>query len=192
MTNIDNLINVEIFNINNKYDFNGTEINDININKYKIINNSNIMKYIKKPKLSDDELINITKSKDIQTGKYEGGLKIWECSIDLAIYLSQNNKLIPINNRILELGCGNGIPGIVLLQNSYQVDFQDLNKDVLLNSTTPNIILNQNNSYNDISNINLISGSWEKMILIPELKYDVIITSEVYFYIIRLFILNIQ
>ena len=50
---------------------------------------------------------------DLVPGVYEGGLKVWECSIDLCRYFVQNN--IVIKGHILELGCGHGLPGIWLL-----------------------------------------------------------------------------
>ena len=49
------------------------------------------------------------------TGVYEGGLKIWECSIDLASFLTDQNDDIGMSKlKVLELGCGAGIPGIVM------------------------------------------------------------------------------
>lgn len=86
------------------------------------------LKLIQKPKVQDSELINITKSKDIVTGKYEGGLKVWECSLDLSTFICENISLFStnngVNNKVLELGCGYGIPGLILLKNGYSVDFQ--------------------------------------------------------------------
>ena len=38
---------------------------------------------------------------------YEGGMKIWECSIDLVKYLSET--VVDLHgNKVLELGCGAG------------------------------------------------------------------------------------
>lgn len=99
-----------------------------------IIEENNIhsmsLKLIQKPKVQDSELIDITKSKDIVTGKYEGGLKVWECSLDLSTFICENISLFAanngINNKILELGCGYGIPGVILLKNGFNVDFQVL------------------------------------------------------------------
>ena len=70
-------------------------------------------------------------------GVYEGGLKIWECSIDLADYLhdfvvisgsdiktegdsetyleSDTRLSIPSNSSVLELGCGHGLPAMTVL-----------------------------------------------------------------------------
>lgn len=56
---------------------------------------------------------------DLIPAKYEGGLKIWECSYDLGQYLSENN--IEFQNKfVLYLGCGTGIIGLIaLLKNSF-------------------------------------------------------------------------
>jgi tRNA G26 N,N-dimethylase Trm1 len=98
---------------------------------------------------------------DIVKGKYEGGGKIWECSIDLAKYVysrftSSNSSCSSFSSYrpglCLELGCGHGIPGLVALRLEYQVYFTDFNKEVL-RVTHENVLLN-NNNYNDNSNSN--------------------------------------
>lgn len=54
----------------------------------------------------------------------KGGLKIWECSYDLARYLSENN--IEFQNKfVLDLGCGTGIIGLIALLKNSTVHFQD-------------------------------------------------------------------
>ena len=61
---------------------------------------------------------------DLVKGKYEGGLKLWECAIDLTEYLvrervveemvSKSSKTKPF--QVLELGSyGHGVPGIASL-----------------------------------------------------------------------------
>lgn len=42
---------------------------------------------------------------DLVSGVYEGGLKLWECSIDLARFLIDNRESLK-GKRVLELGCG--------------------------------------------------------------------------------------
>lgn len=42
---------------------------------------------------------------DLVSGVYEGGLKVWECSLDLVDYIYANASLFE-NKTILELGCG--------------------------------------------------------------------------------------
>ena len=55
------------------------------------------------------ELESIDKS-DLDPHVYEGGLKIWECSYDLAEHLGGLNLS---EKSVLELGCGGALPSIV-------------------------------------------------------------------------------
>lgn len=51
---------------------------------------------------------------DLVSGVYEGGLKIWECSLDLVDYISAN-ALEFKDKSVLELGCGQGLPGVMCM-----------------------------------------------------------------------------
>jgi predicted RNA methylase len=54
-----------------------------------------------------------------------GGLKIWECTRDLAEFLVCENINLT-GKRVLDLGCGTGILGILAMQLGAQaVHFQD-------------------------------------------------------------------
>ena len=65
-----------------------------------------------------------------------GGFKLWECAVDLAQHLCKEynlDKLISsktdpnhdlVGKRVLELGCGQGLPGIVPLLAGADVHFQ--------------------------------------------------------------------
>lgn len=87
---------------------------------------------------------------DLVPGVYEGGLKVWECSIDLCRYFYLNN--IVIQGHILELGCGHGLPGIWLLKQAISksernsvncfVTFSDYNEFVIKDVTVPNVAIN--------------------------------------------------
>jgi hypothetical protein len=87
---------------------------------------------------------------DLVDGVYEGGLKIWEGSLDLVKYIDSHQDIIRwwrkgkhsghkrrVRNqrplKALELGCGHGIPGIYVLKspNRWSVFFSDFNEDVL-------------------------------------------------------------
>lgn len=68
---------------------------------------------------------------DLIPAVYEGGLKTWEGALDLVAFL-ENRKLVHElvrsreHVRVLELGCGSGLPGIYCLrQGVSQVVFQD-------------------------------------------------------------------
>eukprot|EP00980_Cylindrotheca_fusiformis_P024450 scaffold11926_cov126-Cylindrotheca_fusiformis.AAC.3 len=93
---------------------------------------------------------------DLVPGVYEGGLKIWECSLDLCWYLEEND--IPFDGHVLELGCGQGLPGCWILKRALKQQavigngrlgtqlrgmvFSDFNEFVLRDVTIPNILLN--------------------------------------------------
>ena len=104
-------------------------------------------------------------STDIIAGSYEGGLKVWECSIDLCRYLydiygcgcdrrdnyhdKHNNidRSIEVENEmtVLELGCGHGLPGCLLLKQDFLnafVLFSDFNEYVIENATMKNVQAN--------------------------------------------------
>ncbi|KAJ3761580.1 hypothetical protein EV360DRAFT_37484 [Lentinula raphanica] len=91
---------------------------------------------------------------DLVPGVYEGGLKTWECSLDLVNYLNSSLKDEDIaSKRILELGCGTGVPSLYLLQRIFSrpppdptsrkttIHFQDYNTSVLELVTFPNVLL---------------------------------------------------
>ena len=84
---------------------------------------------------------------DIIPGTYEGGLKLWECSLDLCRYIWKQRDHLKIEY-VLELGCGHGLPGCLILRNGVQNDiptnvlFADFNGFVLKDVTLPNILLN--------------------------------------------------
>ena len=84
---------------------------------------------------------------DLIPGVYEGGLKIWECAFDLVRYLARPASETGIwlrGSRVLELGCGAGLPAIsALLQGAESVCFQDFNAEVLKFITIPNVLLNE-------------------------------------------------
>lgn len=81
-------------------------------------------------------------SSDLVAGVYEGGMKVWECAVDLATFLLSNNALCS-GRRVMELGCGVGLPGVcALLQGAQLVVFQDYNIEVLTSRTIPTAFCN--------------------------------------------------
>jgi len=122
---------------------------------------------------------------DLIPGKYEGGLKIWECSIDLANYVSEHT-CFKSGDTVLELGCGAGLPGLIAYLKGASVTFQDYNTEVLKHSTIPNTVLNT--TPNEVSTIpeicHYLYGDWgsihEKYYCnqVSQTKYDFILTSE--------------
>lgn len=87
-------------------------------------------------------------SSDLLPGKYEGGLKLWESSLDLSRFiLDRHCKKGPMHTsmtgmRVLELGCGHGVPGIICALLGAQVCFQDFNPEALTTLAAPNLFLN--------------------------------------------------
>ncbi|KAF3456649.1 hypothetical protein FNV43_RR01303 [Rhamnella rubrinervis] len=94
-----------------------------------------------KGRVSTREVFALSNS-DLVPGKYEGGLKLWEGSLDLVKALHsevENGHLAFTGKRVLELGCGHGLPGIfACLEGAATVHFQDFNAEVLRCLTIPN------------------------------------------------------
>ena len=119
-------------------------------------------------KLSDDLVRAVEeaaggKDTDLIPDVYEGGLKVWECSLDLVAHLHQQRRELGLEIErasaadvdakgapgkvpaCLELGCGHGFPGIYVLQRAragWSVCFSDFNDDVLRSVTWPNVLMN--------------------------------------------------
>ncbi|XVF84561.1 hypothetical protein PTKIN_Ptkin17bG0046800 [Pterospermum kingtungense] len=98
-----------------------------------------------KGRVSTKEVFGLPNS-DLVPGVYEGGLKLWEGSLDLVKVLRaevQNGHLSFEGKQVLELGCGHGLPGIfACLEDAAVVHFQDFNAEVLQCLTIPNVNAN--------------------------------------------------
>ena len=133
---------------------------------------------------SRDEILE--SSNDLVPGVYEGGLKVWESSVDLVRYMHDDkesalpwmvsgavetgNAATPI--RCLELGCGHGLPSCYILQQAarkgmlenIEVFATDYNDYVLKDALMSNIVLNMAeldiNSDNLARSIKMGSGDW--------------------------------
>nr|SVE94460.1 EOG090X0C09 [Simocephalus serrulatus] len=117
----------------------------------------------------------LQKNSDVISGVYEGGLKVWECTIDLLDYLEKNQLQFNEQN-VLDLGCGAGLLGIFALkQGASSVHFQDYNAEVLELVTIPNVILNE--PKNAKGKTKFFAGDWGSLITKLD-SYDVILTSE--------------
>ncbi|CAG8740895.1 32681_t:CDS:2, partial [Racocetra persica] len=171
--------------------------------KFQIAQNDELENEVNQSSYSSPKILELTDDNDVVHGVYEGGLKTWECSLDLVEYLSIKLKEINLSgNKILELGCGSALPGIYLLstQPSLCVDFQDYNEDVLKLVTIPNILINtvlrpqsdeiseldiveETNCLNQLKNSRFFKGDWNELNDILNLhsnqeKYDIILSSE--------------
>lgn len=88
---------------------------------------------------------------DLVPGIYEGGLKTWECSVDLAASLSDIDPVLE-GKKVLEIGCGTTVPSLFLLHKylhnappdhvqPFVIHLQDYNDLVFRLVTVPNIFL---------------------------------------------------
>ncbi|XP_025693534.1 uncharacterized protein [Arachis hypogaea] len=113
---------------------------------------------------------------DLVPGKYEGGLKLWEGSLDLikALRCDIKSGLISFGGkRVLELGCGHGLPGIfALFEGAAAVHFQDFNAEVLRCLTIPNLNSNLSNKSHPLSSnltncdkidVRFYAGDWNEV-----------------------------
>ncbi|CAI4229094.1 unnamed protein product [Auanema sp. JU1783] len=142
-----------------------------------------VLKYLKEKEVEnnlekrgfkeDVHLMNLERS-DITTHVYEGGFKVWECSIDLCNLIEQNKDTIK-DKTVIELGCGAGLPGILAsIVGAKHVTFQDFNDCVLKCFTRDNALQNEVL----IETISLVGCSWQNIGLVKEKSFDVILTSE--------------
>ena len=115
----------------------------------------------------------------------QSGMKIWESSCDLVAYM-QNLKTTnnwSVTTKVLEIGCGHGLPGIFTLLSGASVHLQDYSKNTLQQYTSANIALNQGLAKNDkkLQDVTFWSGEWKNVcvkMLEEGLKFDVILCAE--------------
>lgn len=74
---------------------------------------------------------------DIINGVYEGGFKVWEGALNLLRLITDEGSDVE-GKRVIELGCGQGQPGILCLhKGAKSVVFQDFNSEVIEGVTKP-------------------------------------------------------
>lgn len=83
---------------------------------------------------------------DLQPNVYEGGMKVWECSMDLVHFLAKQQLKY---SSVLEIGCGNALPACYLFrvalqqkQTPFHLFLTDFNDFVIQQAAIPNVILN--------------------------------------------------
>ncbi|ELP87910.1 hypothetical protein EIN_274970 [Entamoeba invadens IP1] len=106
----------------------------------------------------------------IQAGVYEGGFQIWEGGDDLYNHIATTLPKFS-NKRVMELGCGQALPSILLKLNGATVDVSDYNKEVIdltkLNFQANGLSLETTKFY---------TGDWD---LLPTSDYDFVIGADV-------------
>ncbi|CAN7015604.1 unnamed protein product [Brassica oleracea var. botrytis] len=133
---------------------------------------------------------------DLVPGVYEGGLKLWEGSIDLVKALEKETQTGNISfpgKRVLELGCGHALPGIyACLKGADAVHLQDFNAEVLRCLTIPNLNANLSEKPPSVSvgdtEVRFFAGEWSEVHqLLPLVNdgetdkkggYDIILMAE--------------
>uniref|UniRef100_A0A1I7UHT0 protein-histidine N-methyltransferase n=1 Tax=Caenorhabditis tropicalis TaxID=1561998 RepID=A0A1I7UHT0_9PELO len=111
---------------------------------------------------------------DITVHKYEGGFKIWECTIDLCDFIEENQSLFA-GKSVLELGCGAALPSILTaIHGAQEVFAQDFNASVIEFFTLPNFEENPHSA--------VVQGEamgWEEVpTKLEGRKFDFILSSE--------------
>jgi 2-polyprenyl-3-methyl-5-hydroxy-6-metoxy-1,4-benzoquinol methylase len=132
--------------------------------QYNDENLKNVSIIVQSFKNEDFEEFSNFKNKDLVPGQYEGGIKVWECSLDLCNFLPSYVGWFDLSTlNVLELGCGHGLPGLYFLLRGAKVMFQDFNSEVL-NKITKSYISQINCNYNlDLSkNSAFINGDWSE------------------------------
>ena len=129
---------------------------------------------------------------EVTPGVYEGGLQVWECSLDLVRYFQQHNLRLT-KGSALELGAGHALPGCWLLREAlkdyqkekkgdgksaensnnnanFTMTFVDFNDYVVKDATLSNIVLNTSDLlYADaarLARLNMVElgfGDWNDM-----------------------------
>ncbi|XWS35249.1 hypothetical protein CRYUN_Cryun21dG0109700 [Craigia yunnanensis] len=98
-----------------------------------------------KGRVSVADIIGFTSS-ELISSKPDGVLKSWDSSIDLVNVLKheiRDGQLSFRGKRVLELGCGYGLPGIfACLKGACTVHFQDLSAETIRCTTIPNVLAN--------------------------------------------------
>ncbi|MES1916839.1 MAG: hypothetical protein MHM6MM_008624 [Cercozoa sp. M6MM] len=141
--------------------------------------------------LSDNSsLSEVTARTDVESGVYEGGFKVWECTHDvLALSKTDLNSLMSSCTSVLDLGCGHGLLGtaVALKSNRHKVDcsvvFHDLNTQVLRTVVAPHVYANGllDSSNNQVS---YVAGDWRdpelarRVVAANGAKFDLVVTSE--------------
>ncbi|KAG8268466.1 Histidine protein methyltransferase 1 [Homalodisca vitripennis] len=161
---------------NKQHDQNDVDVASARLEKITYIKPTSIIKRVKDEKLEIDENISTAEENhsDLIPSLYEGGLKVWECTYDIANYLERSQVSCA---SVLDLGCGVGLLGILALKlGADQVYFQDYNADVLKYATIPNLQLNA--EPNQLTRCRFFSGDWESFAKLADFTCDLIVSSE--------------
>ncbi|CAI0397644.1 unnamed protein product [Linum tenue] len=135
-----------------------------------------------KARVSTEEVLGVPDS-DLVPGVYEGGLKLWEGSLDLVKALRSEihkGELSLKGKKVLELGCGHGLPGIfACLEGATAVHFQDFNAEVLRCLTIPNVNANLTDTTPIFeTEVRYFAGDWSQVHQCLPHEYNIILMAE--------------
>ncbi|CCK70452.1 protein-histidine N-methyltransferase KNAG_0E01900 [Huiozyma naganishii CBS 8797] len=96
-----------------------------------------------------DKELDIIVNEDLKRNVYEGGLKSWECSLDLVDLLSARRTDLAAVSKVIEIGCGTALPTEYVFReyllsnrkNGLTLVLTDYNFTVLQLASLPNMIL---------------------------------------------------
>jgi len=114
-------------------------------------------------KIDNAKITSLITSSDLESGEYEGGLKVWECTYDLLNYLNEQKDACTTQKRVLDLGCGAGLLGLyAYLNDASYVCLQDYNSEVIDSFTIPTVCatFQQNEVKHRECKIDFYSGDW--------------------------------
>ena len=83
-----------------------------------------VEEYPIRPNVPRIRRVALQESREIVRGVYEGGLQVWEGGDDLYDYCTRHAELFA-GARVLEVGCGQGLPAVFLKTRGARVDVAD-------------------------------------------------------------------
>jgi predicted nicotinamide N-methyase len=107
------------------------------------------------------------------------GQQLWECAVDLVAYLARDDVTVK-GRRVLELGCGHGLPGVWCLARgeAASVMFQDNSEQVLRTVTAQTVALNTTPEQRERASF--VSGDWRDLAKSDafEAQFDLVLGAE--------------
>ncbi|MCC6383634.1 MAG: methyltransferase [Bacteroidia bacterium] len=120
-----------------------------------------------------DELFERMVSENTESGNNEDNIpywtEIWPASIGLSEFIAENQELVQ-KKKVIELGCGLGLPGIVAARMGAAITFSDLQPDALYFACL-------NAEANGVNDAAYKIENWKRTSI--ENEYEVLIASDV-------------
>ena len=112
--------------------------------------------------VADADSVSGVRGTDVVAGVYEGGAKVWECTLDVLKYMARSGVAAQLAGAsVLDLGCGTGMLGSAALRvGAASVAFSDLNAAVLRDITSANACANGGGA----GNVRFFAGDWSALL----------------------------